>query len=388
MVDLVASSSKSLVGGFELVEFPPLHGIDSVAGNGFVEVGVGDVEIQSGGEAPCVPNVDSQLGSGSVEIRFLAPSVYMINFPSQRVRDWVLESGPWHIQQKVIVLRKWMHGLSFEELKLDSAPVWVKLWHVPLELFSQKGLSYIASAIGKPLYSDSSTAMKQQLEFVKICIEVAANDDIPSSVLIELGDGNMVPVTVEIVWSPPKCKHCSIFGHSGDKCKEVGNVLVQENVNVQSGIVEGPVKQSVGNETVMIETVVQGNVDVHADIVERDVGRGVDNVENVMVETIPMGIETVMVQWNANVQANLVEGDVVQDASISDSGNKADSLAVLPSSNKFVLLHVEGEADDKIDDVSLVVLESPRKGRLAAEGVAELMQQLKPKAKEQKRKVK
>ncbi|KAK8681856.1 hypothetical protein V6N13_054256 [Hibiscus sabdariffa] len=99
-----------------------------------------------------------------------------------------------------------------------------------------------------------------------------------------------------------------------------------------------------------------------------------------------MGIETVMVQWNTNVQADLVEGDVVQDASVSDSGNKADSLAVLPSSNKFVLLHVEGEADDKIDDVSLVVLESPRKERLAAEGVAELMQQLKPKAKEQKKK--
>ncbi|KAK8681857.1 hypothetical protein V6N13_054256 [Hibiscus sabdariffa] len=227
--------------------------------------------------------------------------------------------------------------------------------------------------------------MKQQLEFTKICIEVAANDDIPSSVLIELG-GGMVPVTVEVVWSLSRCKHCSIFGHSGDKCKEVGNVLVQENVNVQSGIVEGPVKQSVGNETVMIEIVVQGNVDVHADIVERDVGRGVDNVKNVMVETIPMGIETVMVQWNTNVQADLVEGDVVQDASVSDSGNKADSLAVLPSSNKFVLLHVEGEADDKIDDVSLVVLESPRKERLAAEGVAELMQQLKPKAKEQKKK--
>ncbi|KAK8681855.1 hypothetical protein V6N13_054255 [Hibiscus sabdariffa] len=102
MVDLVASSSKSLVGGFELVEFPPLHGIDSVAGNGFAEVGVGDVEIQSGGEAPCVPNVDSQLTLGT---------------------RWVLESGPWHIQQKVIVLRKWMPGLSFEEFKLDSVPV-------------------------------------------------------------------------------------------------------------------------------------------------------------------------------------------------------------------------------------------------------------------------
>ncbi|KAK8518134.1 hypothetical protein V6N12_017292 [Hibiscus sabdariffa] len=48
---------------------------------------------------------------GSVKIRFLALSVYMVNFPSQRVRDWVLEAGPWHIQQKALVLRKLVPGL-------------------------------------------------------------------------------------------------------------------------------------------------------------------------------------------------------------------------------------------------------------------------------------
>ncbi|KAK8517370.1 hypothetical protein V6N13_092651 [Hibiscus sabdariffa] len=31
---------------------------------------------------------------GSIEIRFLAPSVYVLNFPSQRIRDWVLEAKP------------------------------------------------------------------------------------------------------------------------------------------------------------------------------------------------------------------------------------------------------------------------------------------------------
>ncbi|KAK8703604.1 hypothetical protein V6N13_047254 [Hibiscus sabdariffa] len=77
---------------------------------------------------------------GSIEIRFLAPSVYVLNFPSQRVRDWVLEAGPWHINQRGIILRKWVPGMVPELLKLESAPVWIKLWHVPLELYSLKGL--------------------------------------------------------------------------------------------------------------------------------------------------------------------------------------------------------------------------------------------------------
>ncbi|KAK8569596.1 hypothetical protein V6N13_046646 [Hibiscus sabdariffa] len=103
---------------------------------------------------------------GSVEIRFLAPSVYMINFPSQRVRDWVLEPGPWHIQNRAIVLRRWM----------------------------PTGLGYLASAIGKPLYTDKATVLKQQLEFAKVCVEVEASSTLPSSILVDLGEGNSVDV--------------------------------------------------------------------------------------------------------------------------------------------------------------------------------------------------
>ncbi|KAK8604662.1 hypothetical protein V6N13_099593 [Hibiscus sabdariffa] len=158
---------------------------------------------------------------GSVEIRFLASSVYIINLSSMRVRDWVLESGPCHINQKALVLCKWMSGVSFDVVRLDSSSVWVKLWHVPLELFSQQGLSYVASALGKPLYMDRTTTLKLQLEFAKLCIEVAATDDIPSSVVVDLGEGRMVDIGVELVWSPPKCEHCAIFGHSSLQCPQV-----------------------------------------------------------------------------------------------------------------------------------------------------------------------
>ncbi|KAK8668938.1 hypothetical protein V6N13_106383 [Hibiscus sabdariffa] len=164
----------------------------------------------------------------SVQICFLAPSVYMINFPSRRVRDWVLESGPWHIQQKAIILRRWMLGLKFDVLQLDSAPVWVKLWHVPLELFFQQGLGYVVSAIGKPLYTDRATALKQQLEFAKIFIEIDATETIPNSVLVELDEGLTVEITVELVWSPPRCGHCSIFGHSEDNCSK--KKIVEDSV--------------------------------------------------------------------------------------------------------------------------------------------------------------
>ncbi|KAL4272993.1 hypothetical protein GQ457_13G006570 [Hibiscus cannabinus] len=104
-----------------------------------------------------------------------------------KICDWVLESGHWHIEQKAIVLRRWTHGLIPEILSLDTTPVWLRLWHVPLELYSQQWLSYLASALGKPLYTDRTTTLK-------ICVDIAASFTLPISVLVDLGDGNIVDI--------------------------------------------------------------------------------------------------------------------------------------------------------------------------------------------------
>ncbi|KAK8659614.1 hypothetical protein V6N13_029813 [Hibiscus sabdariffa] len=83
-----------------------------------------------------------------------------------------------------------------------------------------RGLRYVASAIGKPMYTDMATTLKQQLEFAKICIEVGAVETILNTVLVELDEGLTVEIAVELVWSPPRYGQCSIFGHSEDKCSK------------------------------------------------------------------------------------------------------------------------------------------------------------------------
>ncbi|GMI88345.1 hypothetical protein HRI_002503800 [Hibiscus trionum] len=215
---------------------------------------------------------------------------------------------------------------------MDSAPVWVKLWHVPLELYSQQGLGYVASAVGKPLYSDQATAMQQQLEFTKVCVEVQAKEEVPSSVMIDLGNANFVNVAVEVVWSPPKCKLCAVFGHSDEKCRrhvteKLIDPLDDSEVSVESGAAEVvPAKDGVE---------VTGDMETMAGCGE--------------CSTPSLG-------------ENLANKEVVQSA------------------NSFELASLE-KGGNTVEDDGLIggVL---RKERVAAAGVAELMQQLKPKVKE------
>ncbi|MFQ6668209.1 hypothetical protein Gotur_033955 [Gossypium turneri] len=62
---------------------------------------------------------------------------------------------------------------------MNQMPVWVHLSNIPLELFTSKSLSYIASALGNPLYMDSITANQQRLAFAKVCFEMNANLVVP-----------------------------------------------------------------------------------------------------------------------------------------------------------------------------------------------------------------
>ncbi|KAK8549624.1 hypothetical protein V6N13_073407 [Hibiscus sabdariffa] len=154
-------------------------------------------------------------------------NLYVFSFGNAAAMDWVLENGPWHIQNKPLILRKWEPNLRRLDLDLKKIPVWVQLYNVPLELFSRRGLSYIASAIGVPLYMDTITASKGKLEFAKVCIEIEVGARFPKVIHVQLRDGTVVSVTVHIPWSPHSCSKCQVFGHLDRACSAIDSGTVK-----------------------------------------------------------------------------------------------------------------------------------------------------------------
>ncbi|XP_031398560.1 uncharacterized protein LOC116209144 [Punica granatum] len=77
-----------------------------------------------------------------------------------------------------------------------------------------KGISFIASAISKPLYMDRATALRSRLDYAKVCIEVEVENEIPNTLTVDLGNEHTVEVLVDTPWLPAKCDQCKVFGHS------------------------------------------------------------------------------------------------------------------------------------------------------------------------------
>ncbi|XVF49581.1 hypothetical protein PTKIN_Ptkin04bG0024000 [Pterospermum kingtungense] len=119
-------------------------------------------------------------------------------------------------------------GMDSLEFNMARLSVWVHLHNVPIEAFSKKGLSYIASALGKPLYMDRYTAQMERLSYARVCVELDADKDIPYAIEVQLRKGRTVWVQVSVPWMPPKCPKCKIFGHVEKSCprKELGQAQV------------------------------------------------------------------------------------------------------------------------------------------------------------------
>ncbi|XVE62457.1 hypothetical protein DITRI_Ditri06bG0119600 [Diplodiscus trichospermus] len=82
-------------------------------------------------------------------------NLFIIKFSRSEACDKALEEGPWHIQNQPLILRKWEPRMTKLQFDMSKIPIyWIQLENVPLELFTRKGLSYIASAVGRAFYMD------------------------------------------------------------------------------------------------------------------------------------------------------------------------------------------------------------------------------------------
>ncbi|GKD39054.1 RNA-directed DNA polymerase, eukaryota, reverse transcriptase zinc-binding domain protein [Tanacetum coccineum] len=100
--------------------------------------------------------------------------------------------------------------------------------NIPLEAWSIKGISALASRLGRPIKMDKVTvdmcrAGTGRLGYARVLIEVNAEDEFLDKIEINYVDDmkkvkSTKWVKVEYTWKPVRCTHCKVFGHSVHAC--------------------------------------------------------------------------------------------------------------------------------------------------------------------------
>ncbi|KAL2248033.1 UNVERIFIED_CONTAM: hypothetical protein Sindi_2655600, partial [Sesamum indicum] len=109
-----------------------------------------------------------------------------------------------------------------KKLKHTQVPVWIKLRHLPMELWTEEGLSIVASGVGKPLYPDAITRACTRLDFAHVCVMLDATSNLPKHIIImtpnEDGGESPCKIDVEYEWLPTRCNTCMTLGHTTKEC--------------------------------------------------------------------------------------------------------------------------------------------------------------------------
>ncbi|PPD94164.1 hypothetical protein GOBAR_DD08807 [Gossypium barbadense] len=174
---------------------------------------------------------------GEISVHIAGNSLYIFQFSSSEACSWIFKHGPWHIQNKPLILRRWESNLKKLEFSLDYMPVCIHLSGIPLELYTRSGLSYITSAIGNPLYMDRIIVDRTRLSYAKLCIEVSTTVVIPRIVNVELLDGLIVSIVVSVTWLLAHCIDCYSFDYSVKVCPKKASILAKVWNPKQSGFI-------------------------------------------------------------------------------------------------------------------------------------------------------
>ncbi|KAL0453996.1 UNVERIFIED_CONTAM: hypothetical protein Slati_1377700 [Sesamum latifolium] len=94
---------------------------------------------------------------------------FFITFKMLGAMDDAIDGGPWLFQGHPLVLQRWQPAMALRKHSHTQVPVWIKLRHLPVELWTEDRLSTVASG-------------------------------------------------VEYEWIPAKCVKCSALGHSTANC--------------------------------------------------------------------------------------------------------------------------------------------------------------------------
>ncbi|KAF7126537.1 hypothetical protein RHSIM_Rhsim11G0143400 [Rhododendron simsii] len=150
---------------------------------------------------------------------------FFFQFGAEGAYRQISEVGAWHFGNRLMVLQEWHPDMEFEKESLSKLPLWIQLYNVPLQYWSEEGLSYIASGIGKPLYADEMTESSKRISYAKICVEVDVHSELPHSIDLLTSAGRMITIGVKYPWRPLRCVACNVFGHSD--CNQPATESVQ-----------------------------------------------------------------------------------------------------------------------------------------------------------------
>ncbi|KAG7603795.1 Zinc knuckle CX2CX4HX4C [Arabidopsis thaliana x Arabidopsis arenosa] len=152
----------------------------------------------------------------------LSESSYLFHIPDEATRCWILQRALWHVDDCLMFVSTWSPVANFEVPEITTIPAWLTLKNIPNQLYSFKGIKWIASGIGETMLTSRPWLDPTQMGEAKILVEVKLDKPFPQRVALKEECGSITMVDVVYSWLPSKCSLCGHLGHKSSRCLGLG----------------------------------------------------------------------------------------------------------------------------------------------------------------------
>ncbi|KAJ4828525.1 hypothetical protein Tsubulata_002854 [Turnera subulata] len=156
-------------------------------------------------------------GDGAISVSLYKDGLFLLQLPNEATYLRALSRGPWHVGGVPLMLWPWSSSAQKLDLSSSCFPVWLKLKHVPLELLTKEGLSYLASTLGTLLHTDRDCSKLFNNDCANVCVKVDFSKPLLHELKLDL-NGEIVTIDVIYSWKPLFCDVCKNWGHHELAC--------------------------------------------------------------------------------------------------------------------------------------------------------------------------
>ncbi|XP_060202998.1 uncharacterized protein LOC132631441 [Lycium barbarum] len=158
------------------------------------------------GDTPYVKSLEAYVANtwkGVKKPQILAhdEGYYIFRFDSVEDCEKVLDAGPYTFHNKPFVIQKWTIDFQFDPDCLTTIPLWVIFPGLPVGYWSIEALSKVASAIGRPRYTDTFTAKMEKIAYARILVDVDVSQPLRESIELQTPQ-DLLHQTVDYDWKP------------------------------------------------------------------------------------------------------------------------------------------------------------------------------------------
>ncbi|GLJ53945.1 hypothetical protein SUGI_1152900 [Cryptomeria japonica] len=149
-------------------------------------------------------------------IKFLPKGFFVAVFLEEKEQNHVLYLKNWFLNNHPVYMQPWSPNFDPTSLDVYDKPVWILLYNLPIEYWSETSLEKIGRTLGTLLEIDEDIIEGDLYTYGRLKIVVVKT--IPSSVILLSTNGEWKQ-QIEVEKEIRACSRCRILFHNSDKCR-------------------------------------------------------------------------------------------------------------------------------------------------------------------------